>query len=309
MAVLKTRSGDQWISLAGVKGDTGPAGPTGPTGPASTQIDSTAVTTNSTFFPVFVAGTGTQTPSIRTATTAFSFNPSTSVLTLGGSVVANGITLTGNTGTVTSIATGNGITGGTITTTGTLGLTGQALALHNLATNGIIARTGAGTVAARTITGTTNQVTVTNGDGVSANPTLSLPQDINTAASVQFGSIGIGTAASGTSGEATINQIRFPPTTLGTTGTINIDFAGAAHRTQAALTGNITYTASNYAAGRTVTIRVTNGSTQRTLTFPAGWRFIGVKPANIAANKVGVLTVTSFGTTEADCVAAWSVEP
>lgn len=75
-------------------------------------------------------------------------------------------------GTVTSIATQDGITGGTITTTGTLGLTGQALALHNLSTNGIIARTGSGTVAARTLTAGSN-VTITNGDGVSGNPTIS----------------------------------------------------------------------------------------------------------------------------------------
>lgn len=38
----------------------------------------------------------------------------------------------------------------------------------------------------RTITGTTNQITVTNGDGVSGNPTLSLPQDIHTGASPTF---------------------------------------------------------------------------------------------------------------------------
>jgi hypothetical protein len=75
------------------------------------------------------------------------------------------------TGTVTSIATGNGITGGTITTTGTLGLTGQALALHNLATNGMIARTASGTVASRTITAG-NGITISNGDGVSGNPTI-----------------------------------------------------------------------------------------------------------------------------------------
>lgn len=75
-------------------------------------------------------------------------------------------------GTVTSIATENGITGGTITTTGTIGLTGQALALHNLSTSGIIARTGSGTVATRTITAGTN-ITVTNGDGISGNPTIS----------------------------------------------------------------------------------------------------------------------------------------
>jgi hypothetical protein len=78
---------------------------------------------------------------------------------------------TANTGTVTSVATNNGLTGGTITTTGTIGLTGQALALHNLATNGIVARTGSGTVAARTLTAGTG-ISITNGDGVSGNPTI-----------------------------------------------------------------------------------------------------------------------------------------
>jgi hypothetical protein len=87
------------------------------------------------------------------------------------------ITIAGNAGTVTSIATNNGITGGTITSSGTIGLTGQALALHNLSTNGLIARTSAGNVAARTITAGTG-ISVTNGDGVSGNPTItnSLPE-------------------------------------------------------------------------------------------------------------------------------------
>lgn len=47
------------------------------------------------------------------------------------------------------------------------------------------------------ITGTTNQITVTG----TTTPTLSLPQSINTTASVQFGSFGVGTAASGVTGE------------------------------------------------------------------------------------------------------------
>lgn len=48
-------------------------------------------------------------------------------------------------------------------------------ALANNSTNGMLTRTGSGTVAARTIIGTTDQITATNGDGVSGNPTLSFP--------------------------------------------------------------------------------------------------------------------------------------
>lgn len=43
------------------------------------------------------------------------------------------------------------------------------------AASGLIAKTAANTTAARTITGTANQITVTNGSGVSGNPTLSIP--------------------------------------------------------------------------------------------------------------------------------------
>jgi hypothetical protein len=98
--------------------------------------------------------------------------PTSRTLTINGESFDLTANRTWNVGTVTSVATNNGITGGTITTTGTIGLTGQALALHNLATNGIISRTGSGTVAARTITGSTS-ISVSNGDGVSGNPTLS----------------------------------------------------------------------------------------------------------------------------------------
>ena len=52
--------------------------------------------------------------------------------------------------------------------------TSNVLSLFNLATNGIVARTAANTVTARTITGTANRVTVTNGDGVAGNPTLDI---------------------------------------------------------------------------------------------------------------------------------------
>jgi hypothetical protein len=69
-------------------------------------------------------------------------------------------------GTVTSIATNNGITGGTITSTGTIGLTGQALALHNLTSStGLISRTSAGVITTRTLATGTGITISDNGTG------------------------------------------------------------------------------------------------------------------------------------------------
>lgn len=83
-------------------------------------------------------------------------------------------------GTVTSVAisgsTGLGVSGSPITTSGTITLTlGTELqGLSGLAATGMIARTGAGTYSARTITGTASNITVTNGDGVAGNPVINL---------------------------------------------------------------------------------------------------------------------------------------
>lgn len=46
-------------------------------------------------------------------------------------------------------------------------------------TNGLITQTGADTFTGRTVTGTSNEITVTNGDGVSGNPTLSIPSTVD----------------------------------------------------------------------------------------------------------------------------------
>lgn len=74
-----------------------------------------------------------------------------------------------------------------------VGLTGQALALHNLTTNGLIARTGSGTVSARTVTGTTNRITITNGDGVSGDPTIDISSSyVGQSTITTVGTIGTG---------------------------------------------------------------------------------------------------------------------
>jgi hypothetical protein len=79
-----------------------------------------------------------------------------------------------NNGGQVDLATGV-VTAGTYQSL-TVNTYGQVTAGGDLiSANGIAARTSAGAYTARTITGTANQVTVTNGDGVAGNPTLSLP--------------------------------------------------------------------------------------------------------------------------------------
>lgn len=51
-------------------------------------------------------------------------------------------------------------------------------ALEAVATSGHLVRTGAGTYAARTITGTANLITVTNGDGVAGAPTITVGTNV-----------------------------------------------------------------------------------------------------------------------------------
>lgn len=66
--------------------------------------------------------------------------------------------------------------------------------LADLATTGIIVHTGTDAVTARTITGTTDRITVTNGDGVSANPTI----DIANTYAGQTSIVTLGTVTTGT---------------------------------------------------------------------------------------------------------------
>lgn len=55
---------------------------------------------------------------------------------------------------------------------------GRTYALAPFSANGIAVRTAAETFAARTITGTANEVTVTNGSGTAGDPTISLPSTL-----------------------------------------------------------------------------------------------------------------------------------
>ena len=118
-------------------------------------------------------------------------------LTVTGTLTGGGAGATGPTGP-TGPAGANGAAGATGATgptgpkgdqglnglpgangaTGATGPTGPTGTFTALGSNGIVAQTATTpTFAARTVTGTTNQITVTNGDGVSGNPTIAISRD------------------------------------------------------------------------------------------------------------------------------------
>lgn len=88
-----------------------------------------------------------------------------------------------------SISNGDGVSGNP-----TLALANDLLAVEGIAGTGLAVRTATDTWTSRTITGTANRLTVTNGDGVSGNPTL----DISTSYVGQATITTLGTIATGT---------------------------------------------------------------------------------------------------------------
>lgn len=58
-------------------------------------------------------------------------------------------------------------------------------------TGGFLTRTASNTYTPRTITGTSSQITVTNGDGVSGNPIISLPDSVGIGTTLQVGGLAV----------------------------------------------------------------------------------------------------------------------
>lgn len=92
-----------------------------------------------------------------------------------------------------------------------------------------------------------------------------------------------------------------------------VDFnSGAIHKVLS-VENNATFTTTNRAAAtgevkmQEVFLTANSGGPY-TLTFPAGWRWVTVKPTSIAASKKAILSLRSTGTADTDIVAAYVEE-
>lgn len=149
-------------------------------------------------------------------------------------------------------------------------------AISALSANGLMARTGAGTAASRTITGTTNVITVTNGDGASGNPTLT---------------VGSLVARTDTNQSFTVAQ-RGAISALTDGATITPNF-NSGNNFSVTLAGNRTLAnPTNITAGQSGVIVITQDATgSRTLAYGSFYKFAGGTAPTLTttANAVDVL--------------------
>jgi len=215
-----------------------PTAPTAAVGTNSTQLATTA-------FVLANAGSG--------GVTSVTGSGGTTGLTLGGGPITTAGTLTlGGTLAVANGGTGAATTAAALITLGAQPVDADLTAVAAISTNGIISRTGAGTVATRTITGSTG-ITVTNGDGVASNPAIALANTTVTAGAYTAANITIDaqgritTAANGSGGGGIPNPL-VAPTTVNQSNN-NLTFTtGATGRT--IVNGNFETTGAVYAKVR-----------------------------------------------------------
>ncbi len=99
------------------------------------------------------------------------------------------------------------------------------------------------------------------------------------------------------------------PSTLTYAASATVDFSSSAASLQTiTLTGAVTFSSSNLAAGAVKALRIIPGASNRTVTFPS-WKFVGqAAPTAFLANKTARINLESWGTTDADVVAIFAVE-
>ena len=106
-----------------------------------------------------------------------------------------------------------------------------------------------------------------------------------------------------------IQSLSFALTDNGTATSLAVDFAANFMQKITGGAGNFTFTSTTYAVGASVEILFVANATSRTLTFPAGWTFLGYKPTATVASSTALLALRCYTAAESGVVATWVETP
>jgi hypothetical protein len=111
-------------------------------------------------------------------------------------------------------------------------------------------------------------------------------------------------------GKDVTNSLSGATATLAFADSLQLDFKKGKFQS-ITLTDSIVFkVAKNISPGHQIDLRIVgHASVVATLGFPAAWKFVGTKPTTIAATKTAILVVRSYGTTDANIVCFYTVEP
>lgn len=109
-------------------------------------------------------------------------------------------------------------------------------------------------------------------------------------------------------GRLTVPSVRVNESTIPYGANITVNFDGSTLQT-CNLSGDVTVATSNRGVGKSVALRVVADGTERTVALASGIRPLReLAPFTVPANKIGILSLTSYGSNESDTVAIWVEE-
>ena len=187
-------------------------------------------------------------------------------------------------------------------TTGVTGILPSANGGFGVDTSGVtngqllIGKTSDNSLNLATLTGTSDQITVTNGAGTI---TLSTPQSINTTSTPRFARLGLGTGAGATAVLTTTGTFDTGYYNAGNSSTaITIDLLNGMTQ-KVTLTGNATFTINNPISGTTYTlVLIQDGAGNRTVTWPGTlvWQGGAAPTLTTTGGKADIITLVWNGT-------------